>query len=210
MTKSKIFVALLMCAAVCTRAEAQLAEVGGGVSGVFLRGGGDFWGAGLQSAGIDARGSVSLSDRFALETFVTYGRRSIPVHESEWTVTGGDTQRVEGLYGIVVRQRLRAITRPGFHMFVSYGLGGVYAHETTPARQYKNGRFVFDVPGFSYTEHDGFLFPMVGVGVHKSVGEHLAIRVEAQLVTFLSIPAGVRVSAGVAVPLGGQSTSPSR
>jgi len=85
MTKSKIFAALLMCAAVCTRAEAQLAEVGGGVSGVFLRGGGDFWGAGLQSAGIDARGSVSLSDRLALETFVTYGLRDQALCCTAWS-----------------------------------------------------------------------------------------------------------------------------
>ena len=210
MTKSKVLAALLICAAACTRAPAQTAEVGGGVSGVFITSGGDFFGRGLHSAAIDARGSVALTDRFALESFVTYGRRSIPVPEYQGTIIGGDTQRIEGLYGVVIRQRLRATTRPGFHMFVSYGIGGLYGHETTPPRQYISGRSVYNAPGFSHTQHDAFLFPMAGVGVHKSIGDHLAFRAETQLVTFLSIPAGVRVSAGVVVPLGGASTSPGR
>jgi len=203
MTKSKVFAALLVCAGICTRAHAQPAEVGVGIGGVHVADGGDLWGRGFHSADADARGSITLTDRFALESFVTYGRRSIPIPEYVHDVTGGDTVRVEGLYGVVVRQRLRSTTRPGFHVFISYGIGGGYARDTTPPRQYFNGRSVVALPGFSYTQNNGLLFPLAGVGVYKSLGEHLALRVESQAVTFVGMPIGVRLSAGVAVPIGG-------
>jgi len=205
MTKSKLFAALLMCAGVCTRVQAQPAEVGGGFGGVHVADGGDLWGRGFHSADVDARGSVALSDRFAVESFVTYGRRSIPIPEYVHDVTGGDTLRVESLYGVMVRQRLRSTTRPGFHVFVSYGVAGAYAHDTTPPRQHFNGRNVVTLPGFSYEHNDGLLFPIAGVGVHKSLGDHLALRIESQAVTFVGLPVGVRVSAGVAVPIGGRT-----
>src|SRR5437762_11083305 len=81
MTKSKVFAALLVCAGICTRAHAQPAEVGVGIGGVHVADGGDLWGRGFHSADADARGSITLTDRFALESFVTYGRRSIPIPE---------------------------------------------------------------------------------------------------------------------------------
>jgi len=203
MAKSKVFAALLMCAGVCTRVHAQPAEVGAGIGGIHVADGGDLWGRGFHSADVDARGSIALTDRFALESFVTYGRRSIPIPAYVHDLTGGDTVRVETLYGVVVRQRLRATTRPGFHVFISYGVAGTYAHDTTPPRQYFNGRSVVTLPGYDDAHNDGLLFPIAGVGVHKALGHHLALRVESQAVTFVGLPVGVRLSAGVAVPIGG-------
>jgi len=208
MTKSKVLAALLVCAGICTRSSAQTAEIGGGVGGAHvISGGGDFYGRGLGSVTVDAHGSIPLSDRFGLEPFVTYGRRSIAPPAAAGTVVGGDTQRTEGLYGVVVTQRLRGLTRPGFHVFLSYGVAGMYGHDRTPPRQYISGRSVYNAPGFDYSEKNGLPFPVAGIGVHKSLGEHLALRIESQAITFLTIPVGVRVSAGVAVALG--RTSPS-
>ena len=203
MTKSKVLAALLICAAVCTRAAAQTAEVGGGVSGVFITSGGDFFGRGLHSAALDARGSVALTDRFALESFVTYGRRSISVSAYGSNVIGGDTQRTEGLYGVVVHQRLRSTTRSGFHAYLSYGLNGAYFNETIPEHQFVNGRTVYYTqPARTRSDNQPMLFPSVGFGVRKSLGNHLAVRADADLVAFLAIPAGVRASVSLAVPLG--------
>jgi len=205
MAKSKVFALLLVCAGICTRAHAQPVEVGGGIGGTsMIGGGGDFYGRGVQSTQFDARGAVRLSDRFGVEPFVTYGRRGIaPARDAITTVVGGDTDRTEGLYGVVVSQRLRGLTRPGFNVFLTYGIAGLYAHDRIPARQYITGRSVYNTPAIDYSENDGFVFPVAGIGIRKSLGDHLALRVETQLITWLTVPVGARVSAGVAVPLGG-------
>ena len=205
MAKSKVFAALLVCAGICTRAHAQPVEVGGAVGGTYMiGGGGDFYGRGVESAQFEGRGAIRLSDRFGVEPFVTYGRRAIaPTPDATSTITGGDTDRTEGLYGVVVSQRLRGLTRPGFHVFLTYGVAGLYAHDRIPARQYTNGRGVYNLPATDYSENDAFMFPLAGIGFRKTLGDRLALRAETQLVTWLTVPVGIRASVGVAVPLGG-------
>ena len=101
--------------------------------------------------------NLTLTDRFSVEPFVTYGRRSSPAFDSAAAVV--ETQRTEGMYGVVVHQRLRSTTRSGFHAYLSYGLNGMHYKVTSPATR---------------SQTVGMLFPSVGFGIRKSLGDHLA------------------------------------
>ena len=46
------------------------------------------------------------------------------------------------------------------------------------------------------------LLGLAGVGVQYTVTPHLAVRIESQAAIALIIPVGVRVAAGVPIPLG--------
>jgi hypothetical protein len=204
MDKSKLVVVLTMVlSAAAARAEAQVAEVSLGVGGAQLTAGYETWSINLHSPALDGRANVTLSDRFSVEPYVTYGRRSISVSEYGPNVAGGDTRRTEGLYGVVLHQRLRRTTRSGFHAYLSYGLNGAYFNETIPEHQFVNGRTVYHTqPARTRSDNEPMLFPSVGFGVRKSLGNHLAVRADADLVAFFVIPAGVRASVGLTVPLG--------
>jgi hypothetical protein len=206
MDKSKLVVVLTMVlGAAAARAEAQVVEVSLGVGGAQLTAGYETWSVNLRSSALDGRANVTLSDRFSIEPYVTYGRRSIPVSAYGSNVIGGDTQRTEGLYGVVVHQRLRSTTRSGFHAYLSYGLSGAYFNETIPQHQFVNGRAVYYTqPARTRSDNGPMLLPSVGFGVRKSLGNHLAVRADADLLAFLVIPAGVRASVGLVVPIGGK------
>jgi hypothetical protein len=184
-------------------ARAQPVEVFGGVTGVFLRDAGDFWGTGLRSVGVEARSDLPVSERFALEPFITFGRRSLPLNAYGATVRGGDTERVEAVYGMVVRQVLRSTQRPGFEAFVTYGVSGFYSRDSAPPRQFVDGRTVVEQPAWSHSRNASLPFPTVGVGVQKTLGARAAIRFDTQMTTFLWIPVGARASVGITVPFGG-------
>ena len=205
MDKSKLVVVLTVVLAAAARAEAEVAEVSLGVGGAQLTAGYETWSINLHSPALDGRANVMLSDRFSIEPYVTYGHRSISVSQYGSNVTGGDTQRTEGLYGVVLHQRLRSTTRSGFHAYLSYGLNGAYFKETIPEHQFVRGRTVYYTqPALTRSDNEPMLFPSVGFGVRKSLGTHLAVRADADLLAFLVIPAGVRASVGLVVPIGGK------
>ncbi len=88
MNKPKLTILLaLILSASAASSQAQVVSLIGGIGGARLPAGGDFWGDGVRGAAIDASVSVALNDRFALEPFVTYGRRAIPYNDPR--VSGG-------------------------------------------------------------------------------------------------------------------------
>jgi len=205
MNKSKLVVALtVVLAAAAVRAEAQVAEVSLGVGGANVSGGYEAWSFAVHSPALDARANVRLSDRFSIEPFVTYGRRSIPATAWAPYAVGADSQRTEGMYGVVVHQRLRSLSRSGFSSYLSYGLNGTYFKLSTPERQFVYGpRNIYTQPAYTLDQTDPMILPSVGFGIRKSLGDHLAVRADADMVTFFGMPVGGRASVGVVVPIGG-------
>jgi len=92
----------------------------------------------------------------------------------------GDTL---GFYGVQYKQRLRS-TSSGPQPFLSYGGVGVFYVE--------EGHSMILPPFLGF----------VGGGVEQRVNRHLSVRVDAQAVVFFVFPVGVRVAAGVSVPIG--------
>jgi len=64
----------------------------------------------------ELRFSLPISDRFALEPFVTAGSEQ-----------GRRRAGSEGFYGAQIRQRLRRLTSPSRYAFVTYGAAGYYS-----------------------------------------------------------------------------------
>jgi hypothetical protein len=197
--------AALLISAIALPATAQTLEIGVGAGATRVESGSDWWGRGLRSPALDGTIAVAFNDRFAIESFLTYGRRSVSVAEYGPLVAGGDTQITEGLYGVVVRQRVLGKPASSFHAFVNYGLGGMYSRQSVPARLYFNGRTAFALPAYTDNETQGMWFPIGGFGVQQAIASHLAVRAEGQVVTFFGIPIGGRGSVGLVVPLGGRA-----
>jgi len=89
---------------------------------------------------------------------------------------------VAGFYGVQFRQRIRRATAT-LQPFATYGGMGL----------------------FISSPHASVLPPFIGVvggGVEQRLGRRLAVRVEAQGVVAFVIPAGIRVAAGVSMPIG--------
>jgi hypothetical protein len=196
---------LLLISALAVRAGAQTLEIGAGLGAARVEGASDWWGRAVRSPALDGTIGFAFNDRFAIESFLTYGRRSVSVAEYAPLVAGGDTHITEGLYGVVVRQRVLGSPASGFHAFVSYGLGGMYSRQSVPARQYINGRTVMTLPAYTDNETQGLWSPIGGFGVQQAIASHLAVRAEGQVVTFFGIPIGGRGSVGVVVPIGGRA-----
>lgn len=190
---------LLACGAIlCGTPDVVLAqarppfEFGVGFGGVATVPYEDILGDGPTAPAIDVRTTAPLTPRFAVEGVFTVGRSSTDYY-----------RRTEGLFLIQVRQRLASATRGAFHGFLTYGATGYWARVSQ-----KEVRFVDDAgqlqvsPGFQYTEIDEPVVAVLGGGVQYALGRRAAIRADAQYVTFVYIPLGVRFSGGVSVPLG--------
>jgi hypothetical protein len=95
--------------------------------------------------------------------------------------SGGETF---GFYGVQFRQRLRPQHSAPLQPFMTYGGIGVFYHERDAS--------LITAP----------LLGLVGAGVERRLARHLAVRVEAQGIVALVLPVGVRLAAGVSVPLG--------
>jgi hypothetical protein len=145
-----------------------------------------------ESPSADVRVTVPVSPRFSLE-----GQLTIAPSSDRYG------RQVEGLYLIAVKQRIARGTRGGFHPFVSYGAAGYFEHRrVNPYSVTLPSGDVTTYPGFSYTSIDQPYGTFVGGGVQHAFSRHVAIRGEAQLLTFLWIPLGVRYSTSVSIPLG--------
>lgn len=203
MDKPKLTVLLvLVISAHAAAARAQALEISAGVGAARVDSGNDFWwGRGVSSPAVDGKLAFAFNDRFAVESFLTYGRRSFPASEYGPSVSGGDTQVAEGVYGILMRQRVMR-GRSGLGVFVSYGLGGMYSRYAVPARQYFSGRTPITYPAYTSNETQGMWFPIGGMSVQQRITDHLAVRVDGQVTTFFGLPIGGRGSVGLVVPIG--------
>lgn len=101
---------VLLFLLVAVTAEAQEVTVSGSTSR-------DFWAdANLDlPRSLNVIGTVSFSDRFALEPFWSRG-----------AVTRPHGREGMGLYGVQVRQRISRYSSPQTMTFVTYGIGGYY------------------------------------------------------------------------------------
>jgi hypothetical protein len=117
-------------------------------------------------------------------------RLSVPVtprvmFETIVAMTPIEHSEVAGFYGGQMRRSVRRRDDSGFESFITFGAIGAFAHS-------HNGGTVIVPP----------LIGLLGGGVQQRVADRLAVRVEAQAVMALVVPVGVRMAAGVSVPLG--------
>jgi hypothetical protein len=127
---------------------------------------------------IDVRVTTPLTRRFAVEGFVTVGR-----YRNQWR-----EREERGFYGVQIKQRLAGAGGDRLHAFVTYGAAGQYSR----------------VHLFGRTEHHGTppWLPLAGGGFQQMLGgSRAAFRIEGQAVLFAVVPFGVRVSAGLSIPL---------
>jgi hypothetical protein len=89
-----------------------------------------------------------------------------------------------GFYGAQYRQRLPTSGRSRFAPFLTYGMVGVFYRE-------RNESMVTPP-----------VIGLVGIGFEERLSRRLAVRVDTQGVMALIIPVGVRVAAGVSIPIG--------
>jgi hypothetical protein len=153
----------------------RLVEIGVGGGGVtsFLGNGGD----------LRVTVTVPRGERRSIEGFVGVYR-------------GNDALETRGVYGFQVRQPIERGRRPGFEPFATFGIMGIVARYQTSDCPYASCR-----PHTSTHVLAPFL-GLAGVGVQYAVTPHLAVRLESQAAIALIVPVGVRVAAGVSIPLG--------
>jgi hypothetical protein len=89
-----------------------------------------------------------------------------------------------GLYGVQYKQRLPTIGAAGIEPFFTAGAIGVFYRDRSDS--------TLTAP----------VLNVAGIGFDKRVAARLALRVDAQGIFALIIPAGVRVAAGVSVAVG--------
>lgn len=151
-------------------------EIGLGATGVVT------W---ITSGG-DLRASISIpvNDRVSMEFFGgPYGgsdRLGLPI---------------KGFYGVQLKREIDRGSRAGLTPFLTFGAAGVVASYDT-----------YDCPFGNCRRRSTLVLPpmigLIGGGVQYTVNPRLAVRVEAQGVIALIVPAGVRVSVGVSIPVG--------
>ena len=159
-------------------------EIGAGLGGVM-----SWWG--VATPGGDVRVTIPTSDRFAVEALIGRAPRE-----------GGVTR---GLYGGQIKQTVRKWQSADVEPFLTYGLIGVFERYHLDEYQYTSATgkvTVSQAVTYSYVYPP--LIGLIGGGVQRRVAAHLAVRFEAQAVMALILPVGVRVAAGVSVPLGGR------
>jgi hypothetical protein len=185
-----ITAAMVMLAATAAAAQSTRPPVEAGIGlGAIASVPYEDFGVSGQSPSADVRVTVPVSPRFSLEGQLTVAPRNDRYG-----------RQVEGLYLIAVKQRIARGTRGGFHPFVSYGAAGYFEHRRVNPYSSPNGDVTY--PGFSYTSIDQPYGTFIGGGVQHAFTRHVAIRGEAQLLTLLWLPLGVRFSTSVSIPLG--------
>ena len=137
--------------------------------------------------------TLPFARQFAFESQVTLGRKS-----------DASRERTEGLYILRIKQWLPGFEQRTVHPFVTYGLAGYYAHVVQRDVEHANGE---RVRGFAYSELEEPIATMFGVGIQRRLTERIAIRADAQLLTFLILPLGYSFSTSASVALGRYSTN---
>ena len=179
-------------------------EIAGGATAVHIDDGGDFWGTGLQHVGAELRITVSMSPRFALEWWTTYGKREI-TRPGAILLEGARIHRTEGLSVISIRQRLKTNTSSRFHAFATYGVAGFFGTTSYDAGRVKDPHgYVYSVPASQYKRDIGLQFLTVGFAVVQDLGSHVALRGDVQVIDFLLFPpVGAHASASIVIGFGG-------
>ena len=152
--------------------DRQRVELGIGAGGAAS------WLTSSGVAGPEVRVSAPMGDRKTIE--VIGGVSAVRV--------AGDTV---GFYGVQMQRRLRRVEDGDFQPFFSYGLIGVFVNSRSGFGA--NGSRIFVVPPF---------IGLIGGGTQRRITPRLSARLEVQGVMALAVPLGVRVSAGVSVPVG--------
>ena len=143
---------------------------------------------GMSEPLVEVRGMVPLSARFGIEGAVSFG------HSDRYLAT------TEGLYQILVKQRLRSLERGKLKPFLLYGVAGYYARGDVPAANIPQpDGTVISRPASSFGSIDEPYFASVGGGVDHWTSRHLGVRADAQWITFIGLPAGFRTLIGVSV-----------
>jgi hypothetical protein len=187
--------ALVMLAGVSRAAFAQQPmprpELGIGITGLSSYQYEDFLVSDFPVPSVTARVTLPMTPRFSFDGSVDVGRRS-----------SDQFSRTDALYLFQVKQRLQSTTRGSFHAFLSYGVG-VYQqrfHQKEVHATLPNGEPTV-TREFTFTEWEGGA-TLIGGGVQFDVAKRLSLRAEAQMVSFVVIPVGVRVTGGVSIPIG--------
>jgi len=119
--------------------------------------------------------TIPVRDGLSIDGFAAIGR------QADGTV---------GLYTIQMKHRISAASRPGIETFITYGLTGFFEDRREA--------------GYRYSE--SYLTPpflvALGGGVQRTLAPRLAMRFEAQLMSFFVYPVGLRAAVGVSIPLG--------
>ena len=153
--------------------ERRRVEVGIGAGGAA-----SWWAPSV--GGPEVRVSAPMGDRKTIEAIG--GVSAVRV--------AGDTV---GFYGVQMRQRLRRAADNDVQPFISYGVIGVFINSRSDHRYGPGSSSTFVTPPF---------IGLIGGGAQRRVTSRLNARLEVQAVMALVVPVGMRVSAGVSVPVG--------
>jgi hypothetical protein len=167
-------------------------ELGVGVTGLSTYQYEDFLASDIPMPAVTGRVTIPVTPRFSFDTSVDVSRRA-----SE------QFSRTDVFYLLQVKQRLQSTTRGSFHAFLTYGIGGYYQrfHQKEVHATLPNGQPTV-TPDFIRTEWEGPAMTLIGGGVQYGLAKRLAFRAEAQMVSFIVIPLGVRVTGSLSIPLG--------
>ena len=156
-------------------------EIGAGLGGALTW----FYG-GHGIPGGDVRITVPTSRRRAVEGFVG--------------LTPAVSDATTGFYGLLLKRRIGRDTDPDVEQFFSWGVVGGFVHYRE--KEYRRPSNAGTTTSHSKTLITPPFIGLIGGGVQRRVAPRLSIRMESQLVMALILPVGVRVAAGVSVPLG--------
>lgn len=190
---------LTLISAAAFAQETPPVEIGAGYGGLLIVNRGGDYTVGTTRPAFHFGVTLPFKPRFSFEALMTI---STTTASSALDVT-------DGVYILQVKQRL--FTRERFHAFVTYGAAGYYArfHQNALTITYPNGLTSY-IPEARFEQNDPPFFAVIGSGFQREIGGHIAFRVDAQLVTLLWAPAGVRLSAGIAIPFADYSDSMTR
>ena len=154
--------------------DRQSVELGIGAGGAAS------WWSSSGVAGPEVRVSAPIGDRKTIEAIG--GVSAVRV--------AGDTV---GFYGVQMRQRLRRAEDGDVQPFISYGVIGVFINSHSDHRYEAGPSSTFATLPF---------IGLIGGGAQRRLTPRLNARLEVQAVMALVVPVGVRVSAGLSVPVG--------
>jgi hypothetical protein len=166
--------------------------VGAGYGALFVKEKGGDYTVGSSQPSIHVRVTLPFTLRFAFEAFVTISN----------STSDPGFHRTDGLYILEVKQRLVGATGGRFHAFLTYGGAGYYArlHQDAFTGTRPNGA-PYEISEYSFSHTDPPFFAVVGGGLQREVGHSAAFRADVQMLTLLWLPVGVRLSAGMSIPL---------
>jgi Outer membrane protein beta-barrel domain len=166
-------------------------EVGIGYGGLLVNNEGGDYTVGSTRPAFHLGLTLPYTPRFSFEALLTVSTRTSPTA----------LHLTDGLYILEVKQRIRSLSGDRFHAFLTYGATGYYEHlhQSRTTVTHPNGT-TSTIADYSFSDTAAPFFAAIGGGFQRAIGAHSAVRVDAQLVTVLWVPVGVRLSAGISIP----------